>query len=193
MCALFPVGRSCHHKLGDLVFLPPRVCNGAKEPEGGATGNVHGFPCWFPLYRPTKQAYQLRKTNTHHTQTHMAVGPNPVPLVNIKNWWQMDVHPPQNGAIASPWPCRPTRLLHHQLRVFAQRLPLEVGPAHLVPRAQRRQLRAILTRAVEDGPVFRAWERGVLLDSRVPSGDQHLLENTSWATPPEQHLLQNPR
>ena len=31
-----------------------------------------------------------------------------VPLVNVKNRWQMDVHPPQNGAIGyAPWPCEP--------------------------------------------------------------------------------------
>ena len=48
-----------------------------------------------------------QKADVSPNRGHMAVGQNPVPVVNIKLGSQMDVHPPQNGAIDyAPWPYR---------------------------------------------------------------------------------------
>ena len=50
---------------------------------------------------------ELERKSGGRERQNVAVGQNPVPLVNIKKKWQMDVHPPQNGiAIGyAPWPC----------------------------------------------------------------------------------------
>ena len=60
---------------------------------------TYGSP---PVYRALMGELE---GNPEHVK-YVAVGQNPVPLVNIKIGGRMDVHPPQNGAIGyAPWPC----------------------------------------------------------------------------------------